>query len=227
MRSVSAAVITAAALLCSFHARDTQGQASTRARRSTTGAAAQRQAAGSTAAVPQEGVAAVGSMPAVTGPVKTLFSLRYVDLKIGTGEPAETRKYYTVHYTGWTTDGQKFDSSFDHQGQEPLVFPVGVRQVIIGWDIGFEGMRVGGKRRLIVPYQLAYGERGRTPIPPKADLIFDVELLAQNDTPPQDPQAAPPAAAPGSAAPQQQKPAAQPGTNPVTEPSGQPAKKPE
>ncbi|WP_419806431.1 FKBP-type peptidyl-prolyl cis-trans isomerase [Terriglobus sp.] len=216
MRPVSAVAVAAALTIsvCTY-AQTSTTHRSTGAHRSTAAAAA-----------PQEGTAAVGSMPAVTGTVKTLFSLRYVDLKIGTGEPAETRKFYTVHYTGWTTDGQKFDSSFDHEGQEPIVFPVGARQVIIGWDTGFEGMRVGGKRRLIVPYQLAYGERGRPPIPPKADLIFDVELLAQSDTPPQQ-QTPPPAASPGAGVPQQQKPVQQPGTNPVTEPANKPATKPE
>ena len=133
-----------------------------------------------------------------------------------------------MHYTGWTTDGKKFDSSFDHDGKEPIVFPVGARRVIIGWDTGFEGMHVGGKRRIIVPYQLAYGEGGRPPvIPQKADLIFDVELVAQSDTPPQQP--APPAAQPTTPPPtsQPQKPATQPGTNPVTDPAAKPSSKPE
>ena len=224
MRFVSAATIAAAALSLGLNVSQVDAQTSTTTRRTTTSAAAQRRIATTKSTEPQEGLAAVGSMPAVTGPVKTLFSMRYVDLKIGTGELAETRKFYTVHYTGWTTDGKKFDSSFDHNGQEPIVFPVGARQVIIGWDTGFEGMHVGGKRRLIVPYQLAYGERGRPPIPPKADLIFDVELLAQSDAPPQQ-QSAPGASAPTGAA--QQKPAPQPGTNPVTEPANKPAAKPE
>ncbi len=233
MRSVSAAAIAAAALTLSLSAFEAHAQTPTTTHHTTTGAAAQRRSATAKTAESQEGLAAVGTMPAVTGPVKTLFSLRYVDLKIGTGESAETRKFYTVHYTGWTTDGKKFDSSFDHDGQEPIVFPVGARQVIIGWDTGFEGMHVGGKRRLIVPYQLAYGERGRPPIPPKADLIFDVELLAQGDAPPQPQTGAPAsspgagASSPGTGATQQQKPAQQPGTNPVTEPANKPAAKPE
>lgn len=170
-----------------------------------------------------EGLAAIGTMPAVTGTAKPLYTLRYVDLKLGTGELAQVHKFYTVHYTGWTLDGKKFDSSYDHDGGQPFVFPAGARRVIIGWDTGFEGMRVGGKRRLIVPYQLAYGEQGRPPvIPEKADLIFDLELLAQSETPPGQPAAAPPpaAAAPAGAQPET-KPTPQPGTNPVTDPKDQ------
>jgi peptidylprolyl isomerase len=133
------------------------------------------------------GLAAVGTMPAATGPSEPLYTLRYIDLKVGTGELARTSAqgaivFYTVHYTGWLTDGTKFDSSVDRN--EPFVFPVGAKRVITAWDTGFEGMRVGGKRRLIVPYQLAYGVPGSPPvIPSKATLIFDVELLGQDDTP--------------------------------------------
>ena len=130
------------------------------------------------------------NVPRVEGTPKPLYSLRYVDTEIGTGPLAESRKFYTVHYTGWLTDGTKFDSSHDHPGGEPFVFPYGGRRVIPGWDTGFGGMHVGGKRRLYVPYQLAYGESGRPPvIPAKADLIFDVELVAQSDTPPEPPPA--------------------------------------
>ena len=133
------------------------------------------------------GLAAVGTMPAATGTSQSLYALRYIDLKVGDGELARTSTpgaiaFYTVHYTGWLTDGTKFDSSVD-RGQ-PFVFPAGAKRVITAWDTGFEGMRVGGKRRLIVPYQLAYGAAGSPPvIPAKADLIFDVELLGQGDTP--------------------------------------------
>ena len=133
------------------------------------------------------GIAAVGTMPAATGKAQPLYTLRYIDLKLGTGEPARTSAqgaivFYTVHYTGWLTDGTKFDSSVDRN--QPFVFPVGAKRVITAWDTGFEGMRVGGKRRLIVPYELAYGVPGSPPvIPSKATLIFDVELLGQGDTP--------------------------------------------
>ncbi|MGI4979311.1 MAG: FKBP-type peptidyl-prolyl cis-trans isomerase [Janthinobacterium lividum] len=133
-----------------------------------------------------EGIAAVGTMPAATGPSLPLYVLRYIDLKVGEGELARASGpgavvFYTVHYTGWLTDGTKFDSSVDRN--EPFVFPAGVKRVITAWDTGFEGMHVGGKRRLIVPYQLAYGEAGSPPvIPAKADLIFDVELLGMGNT---------------------------------------------
>jgi peptidylprolyl isomerase len=126
------------------------------------------------------------NVPPVEGTPQNLYSLRYIDIQVGAGELAKPRQYYTVHYTGWLTDGTKFDSSHDHPGGEPIVFPYGARQVIAGWDTGFEGMHIGGKRRLFIPYQLAYGEVGRSPvIPPKADLIFDVELVSQSDTPPE------------------------------------------
>ena len=135
------------------------------------------------------------NIPKVPGMPKALYSLKYIDISIGTGPLAEERKYYTVRYTGWLTDGTKFDSSNDHPGAEPITFPYGAHRVITGWDTGFQGMHVGGKRHLFVPYQLAYGETGRLPvIPARADLIFDIELVEQSDTPPQP--AAPPATAP-------------------------------
>ena len=125
-------------------------------------------------------------VPKVVGTPKPLYSLRYVDTVIGTGPLAESHKFYTVHYTGWLTDGTKFDSSLDHPGKEPFTFPYGGHRVIPAWDTGFQGMHVGGKRRIYVPYQLAYGETGHPPvIPAKSDLIFDVELISQSDTPPQ------------------------------------------
>jgi peptidylprolyl isomerase len=132
-----------------------------------------------------EGTAAIGTMPAATGPSTPLYALRYIDLKIGDGELAKPSSpaavmLYTVHYTGWLLDGTKFDSSVDRG--EPITFPVGLRRVISGWDTGFEGMHVGGRRRLIVPWQLAYGAAGNPPvIPEKADLVFDVELISQQD----------------------------------------------
>jgi peptidylprolyl isomerase len=115
-----------------------------------------------------------------------MYSLKYIDTKIGTGPLAEPRKYYTVNYTGYFPDGTKFDSSLDRK--EPFTFPYGAHRVIIGWDTGFEGMHVGGKRRLFVPYQLAYGPLGNPPrMPAKANLIFDVELISFSDTPPAPP----------------------------------------
>ena len=126
----------------------------------------------------------------------TAYALKYIDTKIGTGELATINKFYTVHYTGWlAADGKKFDSSVDRGA--PITFPVGAHRVIPGWDTGFAGMHIGGKRRLFIPYQLAYGETGHPPvIPAKADLIFDVELISISDHPPAPPAApAPPAGA--------------------------------
>jgi peptidylprolyl isomerase len=112
------------------------------------------------------------------------FTLGYVDIVVGTGAPAAAGKYISVKYTGYLMDGTKFDSSDDHPGKEAIDLPYGEHQVIQGWDTGFEGMRVGGKRRLFIPYQLAYGEAGKGPIPAKAPLLFDVELVGVSDGPP-------------------------------------------
>jgi peptidylprolyl isomerase len=120
------------------------------------------------------------SIPPAPGKIHEQYRMRYIDFAIGTGKPAEAGKLFTVHYTGWLLDGTKFDSSI---GKKPLSFEQGKRKVIPGWDAGFEGMRVGGKRRLFIPYQLAYGEKGRGKIPPKAELVFDVELMDVSDPP--------------------------------------------
>lgn len=100
------------------------------------------------------------------------------DVKIGQGMVATKGKTVSVHYAGHLTDGKKFDSSYD-RGQ-PIEFPLGSGMVIKGWDMGIEGMRIGGKRKLTIPPVLAYGERGTPggPIPPNATLVFDVELVA-------------------------------------------------
>ncbi|MCZ6850366.1 MAG: FKBP-type peptidyl-prolyl cis-trans isomerase [Planctomycetota bacterium] len=106
--------------------------------------------------------------------IETDSGLKYFDLVEGDGpQPAGPSSKVTVHYTGWLVDGTKFDSSVD-RGQ-PTTFTLG--RVIGGWTEGVGSMRVGGKRKLIIPYDLAYGERGSRSIPPKATLIFDVELL--------------------------------------------------
>lgn len=172
-------------------------------------ALAQGQTAAAKTPVHHRATAAASTLPAnipkVPGIPKTLYALKYIDIQVGTGELAQPSvlgtsradskiMFYTVHYTGWLAkDGTKFDSSFDHPGKEPIPFPYGVHQVIPGWDTGFDGMHVGGKRRLFIPWQLAYGAAGRPPIPPKADLIFDVELVGFSDKPPAPKQApAPP-----------------------------------
>ncbi len=104
--------------------------------------------------------------------------LKYVDLVVGTGQLAEPGMNVSVHYTGWLTDGTKFDSSLD--AGRPFTFKLGEGQVIRGWDEGVAGMRVGGKRKLTIPSELGYGRRGAAGgvIPPDATLVFDVELLA-------------------------------------------------
>jgi peptidylprolyl isomerase len=160
-------------------------------------------------------------VPKITGVPHTMYSLKYIDIKIGTGEVAPPNKWYTVHYTGWFPDGKKFDSSVDRK--EPFVFPYGAHRVIIGWDTGFEGMRVGGKRRLFVPYQLAYGTLGNPAhgMPAKANLVFDVEMLGFSDTPPAPktppvpPPSATPPAPPTPPVPHPEQPASAPATAPA------------
>jgi peptidylprolyl isomerase len=162
-------------------------------------------------------------IPPVTGVKKIAFSLRYQDIEIGTGPDAVPLKIYKVNYIGWLgnngreDDGKKFDSSADHPAPvtdkdgkpvmdadgkpkmgppQPIAFPQGFGRVIPGWDQGFNGMKIGGKRRLFIPWQLAYGAAGRPGpdpahpvIPAKADLIFDVELvdIAEMPMPPNHP----------------------------------------
>jgi uncharacterized damage-inducible protein DinB len=120
--------------------------------------------------------------PPVSGTPADGVKLRYIDIVEGTGAPALPGKKYVVHYTGWLANGKKFDSSVDRG--VPLDFVQGRKQVITGWDVGFEGMKVGGKRRLFIPPALGYAEKGAGQnIPPNAELIFDVELLDVKDAP--------------------------------------------
>lgn len=107
---------------------------------------------------------------------KTPSGLQYQDVVTGSGAEATPGQVAVVHYTGWLTDGTKFDSSRDRG--EPFSFPLGAGQVIAGWDQGVAGMKVGGRRKLVIPPDLGYGEMGSPPvIPPGATLVFDVELL--------------------------------------------------
>ncbi|HEY1766010.1 MAG TPA: FKBP-type peptidyl-prolyl cis-trans isomerase [Terracidiphilus sp.] len=200
--------------------------------------------------------------------MRSAFTLRYEDYKIGTGAEAEPNKLYKVFYTGYLgsngrpDDGHKFDSSEDHRqpirgddgkpvmgpdgkpklGEpQPMAFPQGMGRLIPGFDQGFTGMKIGGKRRLFIPWQLAYGAHGRPGpdaahpgIPPKSDLIFDVELVDVTDLPtgrpgmsampggrpmPQRPSAVP-------AAPRSAPSGSAPSTPPAAPPSGAPATPP-
>jgi peptidylprolyl isomerase len=184
-------------------------------------------------------------VPRARGPVRTAFSLRYQDVKIGTGPDAEPNKVYKVFYTGWlAADGRKFDSSEDHRpplrdkdgkpvmgddgkpklgDPQPIAFPQGFGRVIPGFDQGFGGMKVGGKRRLFIPWQLAYGARGHPGpdpahpgIPPKADLIFDIELVDVSEM------QLPPRPTPGPGRPGTAVPPGHPPVNPGA-PAGAPA----
>jgi FKBP-type peptidyl-prolyl cis-trans isomerase FkpA len=121
-----------------------------------------------------------------SNPASPTVSVPYsqTDLRVGTGAEATAGRRITVNYTGWLysatavdNKGQQFDSSLS-PGGAPFAFTLGARQVILGWDQGVAGMRVGGQRRLVLPPALAYGSEGRPPaIPPNATLIFDIELL--------------------------------------------------
>jgi peptidylprolyl isomerase len=193
-------------------------------------------------------------IPRVHGIVKTDFALRYEEIKVGTGADAAPNMMYHVNYTGYlAATGEKFDSNSDRRPPvmkdgkpvmgpdgkpelgdvQPLVFPQGMRRLIPGFDQGFTGMKIGGKRRIFIPWQLAYGTQdipGHPPdhpgIPAKSDLIFDVELVdvTEMPKPPQRPQMPmrPPTApgkpgAPGAAPAPGVAPA--PGAAPATAPA--------
>ena len=155
----------------------------------------------------------------VHGPLQTPVALHYEDIKVGTGPEGESGKVWHIKYTGWrASDGVKFDSWDDHtqpvlgkdgkpelgpdgktkmSDPQPMTFPQGIGRVIPGFDTGLAGMKVGGKRRIFIPWQLAYGTRNlpdrpdHPGIPAKSDLIFDVELVEVTDMP------APPQMRPG------------------------------
>jgi peptidylprolyl isomerase len=224
-----------------------------------------------TAAEPQPWIKLPPGVPRVVhGLVKMPFALRYEDVKVGTGAAGETGKLWHLKYTGWrAADGIKFDSWDDHKQPKigpdgkpvmgpdgkpvlgdpvPIAIPQGMGRVIPGFDYGLEGMKIGGKRRIFIPWQMAYGTRAipdrpdHPGIPAKSDLIFDVELVDQTDmpqppqmprpgmpghpmpggTPPHPGASAPPAAAPSAPATQPTAPAASAPTQPAA-PTQQPA----
>jgi peptidylprolyl isomerase len=116
-------------------------------------------------------------IPQVAGDtITTPSGLKYLEMTVGTGEAPQAWQVVQAHYTGWLTDGKKFDSSRD-RGQT-FAFPLGQGRVIKGWDEGIASMKVGGRRLLIIPPDLGYGPRGAGgAIPPNATLVFDVELV--------------------------------------------------
>jgi peptidylprolyl isomerase len=152
------------------------------------------------------GITLPANIPPVQGNVQSVFALRYQDYVIGTGAEAEPNKLYKVQYTYWLADGTKIDSTLDHPGAplkdadgkvivaadgKPKLGPPmtvnfiqGRRQMIFGFDQGLAGMKVGGKRRLYIPWQLAWGAMGHPPaIPAMSDMIYDVELVDVVDPP--------------------------------------------
>lgn len=138
-------------------------------------------ASGTAAACPTPSAEPQGvpTVPPGTGPIQTTpDGLQYQDIQVGSGAEPKNGQTVTANYTGYLDDGTKFDSSLN-PGRQPYSFQLGQGQVIKGWDEGFATMKVGGKRRLYIPYQLAYGAAGRPPqIPPCARLTFDVELIS-------------------------------------------------
>jgi peptidylprolyl isomerase len=243
-RFVLALIVAAAALAASAQAPSKPSTSTTPAPKSSSPASTAstaRSSATASAPAPQPWVKLPPGVPAYPhGPVKTPFALRYEEIKVGAGPIAKPHLVYRVKYTGWlAADGHKFDASDDHPPQpvydsslqpvkgadgkpkteagQPILFLQGRPGMIPGWDLGFDGMHVGGKRRLFIPYQLAYGEQGRPGpdaknpgIPPKADLIFDVELVEMMEPPAQPapparpgvpPHQAPMTPHPGAAAP--------------------------
>ena len=130
-----------------------------------------------TLATPAESAAELPATEPVLAPQVTI-----TDVKIGTGPEATEGASVTVHYTGWLYDagaprnhGRKFDSSLDRA--QPITFTLGAHRVIQGWELGLSGLKVGGKRTLIIPSYLGYGAKGSNSIPPNSTLIFDVELI--------------------------------------------------
>jgi FKBP-type peptidyl-prolyl cis-trans isomerase FkpA len=167
---VLAAFATALSVMSGCTKKETATESQSTSTQTTTSAPAGTGTAANTAATSPPGT--VASAP--TGAQVT--ELKIEELKVGTGAEAKAGQPVQVHYTGWLTDGKKFDSSVDRA--QPFKFQLGAGQVIPGWDKGVAGMKVGGKRKLTIPPAMGYGERGAGGvIPPNATLVFEVELL--------------------------------------------------
>ncbi len=150
--------------------------------------------AGACASANKIPVVAAEPMPEVAGVPASFKGIRIIDVEPGAGDPVMPHRCVYAHFTGWLANGRRFDSSHDllpdGSPGEPIGFQLGNGQVIRGWDIGFEGLRVGARRRLYVPFNLGYGSAGRRPgVPPRSDLVFDIEIKGVADTLPHRPYA--------------------------------------
>lgn len=177
LRTVSLSVLSLAGAACLHAAESTAPKPATDAKPGTTATATAK--ASATVAAPEAATAAAAASDLTAGEFTTTASgLKLRDVKVGQGDAVGEGAKATVHYTGWLTDGKKFDSSRDRDAPFS-VSPVGKARVIKGWNEGLLGMKVGGQRRLVIPSDLAYGPAGRPPtIPPAATLVFDIEVLS-------------------------------------------------
>jgi peptidylprolyl isomerase len=156
--------------LCAASCRETTEKAGTMSEQSTTAKTTPAASTTETAAPALPGAPGSGKWH------KLASGLQYDDILVGSGKMAEPGTNVSIHYTGWLLDGTEFDSSL--KSGQPLKFQIAGGQMIQGFDEGVRGMRIGGKRKVRIPWQMAYGEAGRPPqIPPKSDLVFDLELL--------------------------------------------------
>jgi peptidylprolyl isomerase len=127
------------------------------------------------ATTPDKPAAALPGAPGTGKTHKLPSGLQYIDIVVGSGKMAESGMTVSVNYSGWLTDGTPFDNSYDRG--TPIVMQIDHAAIIPGWHEGLKGMRIGGKRKLVIPPDLAYGAEGRPGIPPNATLVFDLELV--------------------------------------------------